>query len=695
MAIKTYTTKSGDDKTKVKNLTGVDFDWEGYKFADIDKLDVGEVITYDDGVTANKDFNLDTLVEGVTPIAPSTAVAPVAKEIGNFVSVGSQVDQQIQPIQATQIDPLDDLNKQATRYQEEITSLEEKLANTSQEKIASQQAMGIYTDVERLNEMKRTLSGVQDKLYTAQDRSIEIPLEQKQVYREAGVTGTQASLSQDTFAERQQNTIDQLASSREYARLGSAIGDYSEAIQTNINLIDQKITADRDQIEFKITQKTQLLDSILTQHSNLLTSKEATALEAQKHEYAKDLIDYKAQSERIKNGASVLAGGGAEGGTIDGYLSSTPDDRTSIAREALLNGEITTKEFLTLQRDNQNDKTAQLEKEDEAREKVATQNSASKSVIYTSDELLNSVNTLLKANTTGDLDDVLGRFDQFDFIATWSDQDKGLVAAIDHIFSEKTVSALSQMKGNPSDKDMEVVERMAQAGFDRSIGDPETLVNILNSMKPRLEDAKIIENAAILNRSEKQTKQTLQDVEENMAEPAPTNVSINVNESTGNIPDSAIISHNRINDTPENYQRQTTFDNFEINSVLDGLANNESKGSGGYQAIGTAVVNNSVYQNQRALGRYQVMPGNLPQWSQEAGFPRAVTPQEFLNSPQIQDMIVATQIDKNITKYGNIKDAVSVHFSGKPYELAKDLRDANGVSVSEYVDKFLANNNLV
>jgi hypothetical protein len=58
------------------------------------------------------------------------------------------------------------------------------------------------------------------------------------------------------------------------------------------------------------------------------------------------------------------------------------------------------------------------------------------------------------------------------------------------------------------------------------------------------------------------------------------------------------------------------------------IGNIESRGSGGYSAIGP-----THPKYGRALGAYQVMESNLPQWSQEA-LGRQVSPDEFLANPQ-------------------------------------------------------------
>ena len=89
----------------------------------------------------------------------------------------------------------------------------------------------------------------------------------------------------------------------------------------------------------------------------------------------------------------------------------------------------------------------------------------------------------------------------------------------------------------------------------------------------------------------------------------------------------------------------------------------------------------------RALGAYQVMEANLPQWSQQT-LGRTVTPDEFLANPQIQDAIFNAKFGEAVTKYGNPQDAASVWFTGQPLAKGANRRDVLGTTGQAYVDKF-------
>lgn len=118
-----------------------------------------------------------------------------------------------------------------------------------------------------------------------------------------------------------------------------------------------------------------------------------------------------------------------------------------------------------------------------------------------------------------------------------------------------------------------------------------------------------------------------------------------------------------------------------VTKIASAIGQYESGGN--YKARGP-VVKSGQYKGERALGRYQIMPGNLPQWSREA-LGREVSAEEFLNNPQIQDQIAQHQMNKIYNKYGTVEDVASVWFSGKPLAKAGNAKDVLGTSVPQYV----------
>lgn len=112
------------------------------------------------------------------------------------------------------------------------------------------------------------------------------------------------------------------------------------------------------------------------------------------------------------------------------------------------------------------------------------------------------------------------------------------------------------------------------------------------------------------------------------------------------------------------------------------IANIESRGSGGYNALGPL-----TKKGDRAYGRYQVMGDNLPSWTKEA-LGRQLTPDEFLADSQAQDKVFDHFFGKSVEKYGNPLDAASVWFTGRPVSAGKSSADILGTTGNEYVNKF-------
>lgn len=59
----------------------------------------------------------------------------------------------------------------------------------------------------------------------------------------------------------------------------------------------------------------------------------------------------------------------------------------------------------------------------------------------------------------------------------------------------------------------------------------------------------------------------------------------------------------------------------------------------------------AVNRHSGALGRYQIMPGNISNWSRSA-LGRSVTPQQFLGSREIQDRVARHQLQQYYNQYG-------------------------------------------
>lgn len=124
-----------------------------------------------------------------------------------------------------------------------------------------------------------------------------------------------------------------------------------------------------------------------------------------------------------------------------------------------------------------------------------------------------------------------------------------------------------------------------------------------------------------------------------------------------------------------------------VNDAMQRIAKVESQGSRGYNAIGP-VVKKGDYKGQKAVGKYQVMQGNIGPWTKEA-LGQTLTPTQFLNSPQAQDAVARYFLQKAYDKYGTWNDAASVWFTGQPASKAIARGANDGLSsVQQYLNKF-------
>jgi hypothetical protein len=114
------------------------------------------------------------------------------------------------------------------------------------------------------------------------------------------------------------------------------------------------------------------------------------------------------------------------------------------------------------------------------------------------------------------------------------------------------------------------------------------------------------------------------------------------------------------------------------------IAGNESGGN--YSSLGP-VVASGQYAGQQALGKYGVMPGNLPEWS-VAAVGRPVSPQEFLANPQLQDAIFNHQFGSLLQTHSP-QDAASIWLTGKTLAGGgAGAADQLGSTGQAYADKF-------
>ena len=129
------------------------------------------------------------------------------------------------------------------------------------------------------------------------------------------------------------------------------------------------------------------------------------------------------------------------------------------------------------------------------------------------------------------------------------------------------------------------------------------------------------------------------------------------------------------------------FDEGMIEFALGALGDVESLGSGGYQALGP-LVKKGMYKGQRAHGKYAVMEANIGPWTKKY-YGTQLTPSEFLQNEQAQDIVAENMLMSNWEKYGSIEDSVSVWFTGRPLDKATaDGAADQNITASEYIDRW-------
>jgi len=127
----------------------------------------------------------------------------------------------------------------------------------------------------------------------------------------------------------------------------------------------------------------------------------------------------------------------------------------------------------------------------------------------------------------------------------------------------------------------------------------------------------------------------------------------------------------------------------ELSAYAQSIKDIES--SGGNYSIRGPVVRSGRYAGERAMGAYQVMPGNLSQWSRQA-LGREVSEEEFMASEEIQDRIFFDQATRQYRRHGNWQDVASVWFTGQPLRRGGDRSDGY-ITGNQYVDRFTTNFN--
>ena len=102
----------------------------------------------------------------------------------------------------------------------------------------------------------------------------------------------------------------------------------------------------------------------------------------------------------------------------------------------------------------------------------------------------------------------------------------------------------------------------------------------------------------------------------------------------------------------------------------------------------------AVNRSSGALGAYQIMPFNLPEWGKAAGYD-GITPSQFLANPKAQDDIANAQLKSYATQYGNVNDVATAWYGGPKAVGNPNISGGKGYPTtgkyaSQVVDKYNA-----
>jgi hypothetical protein len=113
--------------------------------------------------------------------------------------------------------------------------------------------------------------------------------------------------------------------------------------------------------------------------------------------------------------------------------------------------------------------------------------------------------------------------------------------------------------------------------------------------------------------------------------------------------------------------------------ILGRLKSNISgiESGGDYNILGKTLKNGDY-----AIGKYQVMASNVPDWT-KAALGQSMTPAQFRANPQAQEKVADYQLGNYLNQYGPA-GAASMWFSGSP-NIHSSAKDVLGTSVPSYI----------
>lgn len=211
-----------------------------------------------------------------------------------------------------------------TAVRAEIKAIEDRMAGRSAVRSSALEGAGVFEDMRRLNELNASLR-------EAQDRQIEVPIEQRQNLRGRNATFTE--FEQATRPELEAAALKELTTSRQSSRL-------TDAINTNILAIDTKLKAEAAVEDAVYTKKQDYLKSLETSYQNILTEEQKIELEDRKfqNEITRDALT--AERNAKQKQLEIAAEKGATPAELNRLMSGGVNDVYSFnANKALQTGD--------------------------------------------------------------------------------------------------------------------------------------------------------------------------------------------------------------------------------------------------------------------------------------------------------------------------------------------------------------------
>lgn len=335
----TYTVKAGDTKATLQKKFGIQLNDAQYRSSDPNKLFAGEVLKIGTQqplvqgpeqfpgqlrpVVNNGKVDISAVKGGVAPSTTVTSytdnpdgtttnyTADGGSDRGTykrnpdgtltFVPVSGGTSTTTTPAQNND----GGLSTTIKTLQDEITTIEERMANRSADRNAALDTAGVFDDLRKLNESKA-------RLREAQDREIEIDVKGRQKLR--GNQATKTEFDQLTRPDLEKNVLEQLAASRETSRL-------TDDINTNINIIDSQIDALTKQDEFLYKQKQSRLDTVTKIYGDIMTEEQKRLAEERKFGYDVALEGLKTENTLRSDLLKDIAKKGVVGGDLQNVMA--------------------------------------------------------------------------------------------------------------------------------------------------------------------------------------------------------------------------------------------------------------------------------------------------------------------------------------------------------------------------------------